>query len=248
VLNLRSVSDAEAEVNREMALLKALFNYYPSLTNPVNGKGRFLDEDNLQNRTLSYEEEAVYLACCSQPLKDVATIIIQTGMRPEEVYRIKVENISVNANDPFLFNPKGKTAAARRNVPLNTIALEVITRRLNEVSGKTEYLFPSPADPSKPVLKLNNAHYGAMRRSGLKPFRLYDLRHTWATRMALSGIDPVTLRTMLGHSEKCGLRLVERYVHPPESHHFEAAKNLEEYNKAQAIREAERQSISATVN
>jgi integrase len=218
--------------------------------NPVKGGTggvKFLDEDNEQNRTLSYEEEEIYLACCSQPLKDVATIMLQTGMRPEEVYRIKVENVSLNSGrDSSLFNPYGKTKAAKRRVPLNSIALEVVTRRTNEAEG--EYLFPSPADPNKPVLKLNNAHYGALRRSSLKPFRLYDLRHTWATRMAQSGIDLVTLATMLGHSEKGGLRMVRRYVHPTERHQFEAAKSLEEFNRAQAIREAEKQSISATVN
>jgi hypothetical protein len=45
---------------------------------------------------------------------------------------------------------------------------------------KSPYLFPSPDDPTKPVVKLNNAHYGALERSELKRFRLYDLRHTWA--------------------------------------------------------------------
>jgi len=245
-----------ATVNRELACLKVLFNYFiatshPSLTNPVKGGTggvKFLDEDNEQNRIVSYEEEGIYLSCCSQPLRDVAALIIQTGMRPEEVYRIRLENISLNGKVSSLFNPFGKTKAAKRRVPLNSIALEVIMRRISEVSGKSEFLFPSPADPSKPVLKLNNAHYGALKRSGLKPFRLYDLRHTWATRMAQSGIDLVTLATMLGHSEKGGLRMVRRYVHPTERHQFAAARTLEEFNRVQVLREAERQSISATVN
>lgn len=32
-------------------------------------------------------------------------------------------------------------------------------------------------------------------------FRLYDLRHTWATRAAMSGIDLDTLAAMLGQTQ-----------------------------------------------
>jgi hypothetical protein len=39
-------------------------------------------------------------------------------MRPEEVYRIQPEN--VNLTGGYLFNPHGKTKAARRRVPLTT--------------------------------------------------------------------------------------------------------------------------------
>ena len=98
------------------------------------------------------------------------------------------------------------------------------------------YLFPSPDDPFKPVIKLNNAHYGALKRSKLKHFRLYDLRHTWATRAAMSGIDLVTLAAMLGHSR---IQMVLRYAHPTEQHQAEAAKRLEEFNTARAIAEVE---------
>jgi hypothetical protein len=40
-----------------------------------------------------------------------------------------------------------------------------------------------------------------VKDSKVAPFRLYDLRHTWATRAAESGIDLVTLAALLGHSK-----------------------------------------------
>jgi hypothetical protein len=58
---------------------------------------------------------------------------------------------------------------------------------------KTSFLFPCETDYARPVPKVNNAHDRAVRGSKVAPFRLYDLRHTWATRAAEAGIDLVTL-------------------------------------------------------
>ena len=65
------------------------------------------------------------------------------------------------------------------------------------------------------ILKLNNAHRGAIHRSRLEPFRLYDLRHTFATRAAEAVVDLVTLASLLGHSR---IQMVMRYAHPTEEH------------------------------
>ncbi|HYP28538.1 MAG TPA: site-specific integrase [Blastocatellia bacterium] len=233
-----------ATTNRELACLKAMFNFHIKgdlmLKNPVRSV-KFFNEDNEQMRTLTFDEQRTYLATTSQPLRDAATLMLETGMRPEEVYRIRVD--SINLDGAYLFNPYGKTKAAKRKVPLNKIALEIITRRMNEV--ESPYLFPSPSNPQKPVLKLNNAHYGALRRSGLKAFRLYDLRHTWATRAAMSGIDLVTLAAMLGHSR---IQMVLRYAHPTEQHQAEAARRLEEFNTVMAISEIEKRQSATTMH
>ena len=61
-------------------------------------------------------------------------------------------------------------------------------------------------------------------------FRLYDLRHMWATRAAMAGVGLVTLAAMLGHSR---IRMVLRYAHPTEEHQFQAMmRKVEAFNKA----------------
>jgi integrase len=86
-------------VNRELACLKAMYNCHIKgdlmLKNPVRSV-KFYNEDNEQMRILNFDEQRIYLATASQPLRDVATLMVQTGMRPEEVYRIRLENINVD--------------------------------------------------------------------------------------------------------------------------------------------------------
>jgi integrase len=167
-----------ATINRELACMKAMYFHVlkerHDFKNPVS-EIEFLPDNNQQDRVLTFDEQRKYLTAASANLKDVATLILETGMRPEELYRATVDN--VNLEGKFLFNPYGKTKAARRKVPLNSVALAIVMRRVEAAKGP--YLFPHKNDKDKPMLKANNAHSTALKNSKVRAFRLYDLRHTW---------------------------------------------------------------------
>lgn len=55
-------------------------------------------------------------------------------------------------------------------------------------------------------------------------FRLYDLRHTFATRFVEAGGDLVTLQALMGHSD---IKMVTRYAHPTQQHQFDAIKKMQ---------------------
>ena len=230
-----------ATVNRELACLKALFNHVLKgdvlLRNPVS-RVKFCEEHNEQTRVLTYDEQERYLAVATPMLRDVAMLMLETGMRPEEVYRIRRENVQLEQG--FLVIPYGKTKAARRRVPLTATARRVLGLRMASDEG---FLFPCETDSTRSVPKVNNAHDRAVRDSKVAPFRLYDLRHTWATRAAMSGIDLVTLAAMLGHSR---IQMVLRYAHPTQQHQHQAMEKLEQFVSEQRIAHAERTAPQTT--
>jgi integrase len=235
-----------ATVNRELACLRALFNHAIKgdvpLRNPISKTAaKVLREDNEQTRVLTYDEQGKYLAKASPMLFDVATLMLETGMRPEEVYRIQLEN--VHLSDNYLFNPYGKTKAAKRRIKLTATVKSILEQRIKDAAKRTRnrheaaYLFPCEADATRPLPGIQSAHSRALRESKVAPFRPYDCRHTWATRAVEAGIDLVTLAAMLGHSK---INMVLRYAHPTQAHQTNAMDKMEKYVSEQKIAHAER--------
>jgi integrase len=228
----RSEEISAAGTNRDLAALRFMLNFAVRQgyiqRNSVTGT-RFLPEGSGSMRVVSHEEQEKYLAKASPLLRDVAALIVETGMRPEEVYTIREENVHLTRR--YLFVPSGKTKFARRNVPLSDATFDILKRRLAKANGS--YLFPHRRDPNKPLTTIHKAHYDALREANIKPpFRLYDLRHTFGSRSAMAGVDLATLKELLGHSE---IAMTMRYVHPTPEHKREAVSRLERYNVEQVF-------------
>jgi hypothetical protein len=90
---------APATVNREIALLRHLFNMADQWgvyrgRNPVKGV-KFLSEDNLRFRSLTEEEEARLLQCCSPYLQDLVTFAIHTGLRLGDILNLKWKEVDI---------------------------------------------------------------------------------------------------------------------------------------------------------
>jgi integrase len=213
-----------AAVNRELAVLRILFNLATRIgkaeANPV-ASVKLLPEHNLQMRVLFREEEAAYLAVASQPLRDVATLILETGMRPGEVFHLTKEDVDLDLG--FLQVRAGKTEFARRTVPLTQRARQVLAIRM--AAANSQWLFPAPWNLNAPLGSVRKAHLAAAGKAGMnRPFRLYDLRHTALTRMAMAGVDLPTLRELAGHAN---IQMTMRYVHPTPEHKRNAIAKFE---------------------
>jgi integrase len=220
-----------AGTNRDLAALRYMLNFAVRLgytvRNPVSGV-RFLEEGPGSMRIISHEEERIYLAAADSLQHDLAILILDTGMRPGEVFTIRAENMHLD--ERYLFNPFGKTRFARRNVPLTDRVIEVLRNRMGKAKGA--YLFPHRKDPNKPMTEANRGHEQVFRRTDLDYFRIYDLRHTFGSRSIMAGVDLPTLKELMGHST---ITITMRYVHPTPEHKRAACEKLERFNTARLI-------------
>jgi len=226
----RASEISPAGTNRDLAALRFMLNLAIRQghmgRNPVLGV-KFLPEGPGCMRVVSHEEQQRYVAAAQPLLRDVAVLILETGMRPEEVFRTKHENVHLDRR--YVFVPNGKTRFARRNVPLTDAAVEVLARRLDATEGPL--LFPSQGDPTRPLGSVQRQHEAALKEAGIQPrFRLYDLRHTFGSRLAMAGVDLPTLKELMGHSH---ISTTMRYVHPTPEHKRDAIRKLERFNAGQ---------------
>jgi integrase len=210
-------------VNHELLTAKMIFNRLIEAKvlreNPARSVKR-LSENERQFHVLTYDEEKQYLLACPQPLQDVASVMLETGMRCGEIYRIRRQDVYLEKG--YLQVVKGKTKTSVRRVHLSEKAKDVLRYRLGKFKG--ENLFPQgDKDGQKPTDSLDKQHIVTVGKLGFK-FRLYDCRHTFATRAVENGVDLVVLASILGHSS---LRMVMRYSHPSEAFKAEAVKRME---------------------
>ena len=83
--------------------------------------------------------------------------------------------------------PDSKTPNGVAEVPLTEIAADAFGRQLT-ISGPGPYLFPSDKKPDVYQKSFKTVWRLALRRAGIRYFRIYDLRSTYATRLSAGGV------------------------------------------------------------
>ena len=101
-------------VNHELLTLKMIFNRLIESKilreNPAKSVKR-LSENDRQFHVLTYDEERRYLLACPQPLQDIAVLMLETGMRCGELYRVRRQDVFLDRG--FLKVVKGKNKNVR---------------------------------------------------------------------------------------------------------------------------------------
>ena len=106
---------AVSSINRELQVLRRMFTLAQEWTvvDKVLPKVRMLPGERHRDRVISDDEEAAYLNAAPGLLRQVATVLVDTAMRPEECFRMRWEDLQ----DDAVMVQHGKTESARRRFP-----------------------------------------------------------------------------------------------------------------------------------
>lgn len=112
-----------------------------------------LPGERRRERVISHDEEARYLAAAPEPLQAIATLLADSGLRPSECYALRWENIHFeNGRNGTLLVERGKTAAARRQLPLTPRVRAVLKPAIKtRASRKATGFFPRPPVAAMPT-------------------------------------------------------------------------------------------------
>jgi integrase len=215
-------------INRELQILRRILHLaveWGRSEKPI--KIRMLPGELRRERVLTEAESLRYLTAATEPLSSVATVLIDSGLRPEECFRLKWGYVNFGSGRyGTLLVPHGKTPSARRLVPMTPRVRSVLEERWT-AAGKPEDGFVFEAATRSGHVEsstLRGLHRKAIKLAAVRPFVLYTLRHTFLTRLGESGCDVWTLCRIAGHSS---IAISARYVHPSEDTILRAVSRME---------------------
>ena len=197
-----------ATVNRELALLKRLFNlaidwdmYLGS--NPLR-KVKFFQEVNTGFRVLIPEEEARLLRNAAPAIQDVVLYALNTGCRIGEIFSLRWQHVDVAGGLINVFSPKTQKILV---VPINSQVRR--TLEFWALGRKNEFVFYNQKT-GEPFVDLDAGLQLACKKAEIEGVTWHTLRHTFASRLLERGVDIMTVKELLGHST---VTVTMRYTH-----------------------------------
>ncbi|MDH4236628.1 MAG: site-specific integrase [Nitrospira sp.] len=219
---------------REPATVNRYFVWLQSLLKPVKQKRRELfdaweweTESKGRTRHLNPQEEATLLAALG-PYANMARLAILTGLRQAEQFRLEWKDVDLEQG--LLTLPRTK-AGHVQHVHLSDEAKAIF--RGFDSWQRSKWVFPSESLAS-PMDARNFYHrvwIPAVKGAGIEWATWHDLRHTYASRLAMSGHNDSTIAALLRHS---GLGLVKRYAHLNQPHLRQAVESVAGFGKEMA--------------
>jgi integrase len=153
-------------------------------------------------------------------LKPAILISLNTGLRRGELLKLKWRNVDFEQRN---LTVEGDTAKAgkTRHIRLNDEALAVLRQWKEQPGVKGVYVFCD--QEGKPFHDMRTAWVGLLERAKITDFRWHDLRHTFASKLVIAGVDLNKVRALLGHSD---YKMTLRYAHLAPEHMQEAVDRL----------------------
>jgi integrase len=208
---------AIASVNRELALLRKMFNVAERMR--WIDRSPFKDGDSLisiadekkRDRVLTQAEEQRLLAACTGKREHLGPIIIcalDTGMRKSEILRLMWNEVDLESNRIRVLATNTKTLS-ERTVPITSRLKTELLKIQNKYGYSVEKGENFPVFTGifhfylsrKSDFDIKHSFDSARREAGLPDVRFHDLRHTAATRLVRAGMPLEDVGKILGHSQ-----------------------------------------------
>ena len=242
---------APGTINRELATLRrALRLAYEWRVIDRVPRVRLLPGERNREFVLSHAQESLYLAAAPQPLRDIALLAADTGLRIGEALTLEWRHVHLQpangARFGYIHIPGGKSKNARRNIPLTNRAEAMLAERA--LGTDPVYVFPSETGRPYRVQSMDHLHKKVRELLRLpEDFVIYSLRHTYGTRLGESGADAFTIMRLMGHSS---VTVSQRYVHPTPETLERAVDGLQAMNAtaSKSLPERQKRQLPATAS
>jgi integrase len=144
-------------------------------------------------------------------------LALHTGMRRNEQWQLRWQDVNLRAGIITIPQTKNST---RRHVPINSVA-EKALNTLAACRNGSEYV--CGGSETREGRDWERWFEECITEAKIADFRWHDLRHTFASRLAMAGVSLRTLAELLGHKT---LAMVMRYAHLAPAHLRDAVERI----------------------
>jgi integrase len=143
-----------------------------------------------------------------------------TGLRRGEQFKLTWGDVDFGSKQLTVRASTAK-AGKTRHVAMCPEAVEILKAWKPDGADNKDFVFITPK--GQPIIDPKKAFNALVRAAGISGFTWHDLRHTFASKLAMQGVDLLTIKELLGHSS---VRMTEVYAHLQPHRHHEAVARL----------------------
>lgn len=154
-------------------------------------------------------------------LMPMVLISINTGLRRGELFNLTWEMVDISERSLILASEITKNGTSRY-IPLNDEAYNIMKQLYKKSPLKNGLVFPSKNE--QPFNHVKRSWASLLEKSQITQFRWHDLRHHFASKLVMAGVDLNTVRELLGHSD---LKMTLRYAHLAPEYKINAVKKID---------------------
>lgn len=154
-------------------------------------------------------------------LTPAVLLSINTGIRQGELLGLAWEAVNLTQKTLTVTADSAKSSQ-ERHVPLNAEALAVLAQwHRQRGEPRAGLLFPNR--DGRKISEIKTAWGALLTAAKIDDFRWHDMRHHFASRLVMAGVDLNTVRELLGHGD---LKMTLRYAHLAPEHKAAAVEKL----------------------
>lgn len=153
-------------------------------------------------------------------LRPMVLISLNTGMRRGELFGLEWADINGEA---AVITVRGTTTKSKksRHIPMNKEVVAMFLAWKTLTGAKEGLIFPGR--DGEGVDNVRRSWGGVLKAAKIGNFRWHDIRHHFASRLVMAGVDLNTVRELLGHAD---LKMTLRYAHLAPEHKAAAVAKL----------------------
>jgi len=152
-------------------------------------------------------------------LLPMVTVSLNTGLRRGELFSLNWADVDLKRKRITVRGHKAKSGTTR-HLPLNSDVYQCLQNwRQQDIGNGLVF----PGKDGGPFDNVNKSWRGILKDALIEGFRWHDMRHDFASRLVMAGVDLGSVRELLGHSD---FKLTLRYAHLAPEHKAEAVERL----------------------